>query len=164
MELTSTTTRRVITLVSAAACAVGVIAGGGPAAAQDTLGKLDTVTCRGTSPNIIDLPYSVAINARQIQKPIEHNHVVIYLQQGVTFFAPYTVTGTLSWVSRRSGARGSVPINDTIRRQFIPLYDTPSHDLDLHPGLGPLDVTVQVQPEGRVPTGPVTCVGHFNVI
>lgn len=136
------------------------------AASADTIGRLDDRTCQGTSPNIVDQPYAVSIHAQQQTQPIIHNNVVLYLQEAVTFIAPYQVSGTVSWRNPRTGAHGSRSFTDTVQRyQFLlPLSGPSSYSATIHPGVGPLDVTIYAQPHGMFPVAPVRCTVRFTVI
>ncbi|MGC4935484.1 hypothetical protein ACLQ3C_17590 [Gordonia sp. DT30] len=158
---------RLIAGTVAVATAVGICGGAGAANAEDTLGKLDDHSCQGVSPNIVDLPYVVTIHALQQQQPIIHNNVDLYLSEPVTLLAPYQVTGTLTWRSPVTGQHGSQAFTDSVpRHQFLMPFSSRSDmpELTLHPGVGPLDVTVKAQPKGAVPVAPVTCTVRFDVI
>ena len=165
--MNSTWRNRLVAGALTVATAAGMLIGAGTASADDTLGRLDDRTCQGVSPNIVDLPYSVGIRVQQTQKPIVHNSVTLYLTKPVTFLAPYSASGTLTWRNPVSGQHGSQRFSDTIQRYqllmpFIDMSSMPT--LYLHPGVGPLDVSISAQPKGLVPVAPVTCTVRFTVI
>ena len=114
--MNSTWRNRLVAGALTVATAAGMLIGAGTASADDTLGRLDDRTCQGVSPNIVDLPYSVGIRVQQTQKPIVHNSVTLYLTKPVTFLAPYSASGTLTWRNPVSGQHGSQRFSDTIQR------------------------------------------------
>lgn len=159
-------THRLIRSAAGILTAISIIGGVGHASA-DTIGRSDEKTCTTISPNIVDRPYSVTVRAQQTERPIVHNAITINLLQGVTFLAPYQVTGTVTWHSPVTGQHGTQTFGDTVRRhQFLQPYVNAVNmsALNLHPGVGPLDVTVRVQPHGLFPVGPVSCTQRFTVI
>lgn len=168
-------TRRTFSAVAVAAAATSLILGAGMAHADTTTDPSyrqdDGPTCIGTNPNIIDLPFTIKVTAYQNELRSHHNRLQVTTTMLGSVNAPYTVDLSMRATNTRTRATVSARLTTRVDKIgfLTPFYsgaylDDQPYDGYIHPGVGPVDITVVAQPHGRVPVGPVTCRVHTVVV
>ena len=155
--------------------ATALVVGSGSAHADTnsdpTYRQNDGPTCVGTNPNIIDLPFTIALTAYQNELRSQHNRLQVTAKMLGSVVAPYTVDLALRATNLRTHATVRTTLTARVDKIgfLTPFYgvafiDDRPYDGYIHPGTGPVDITVVAQPHGRVPVGPVTCSVRTTVV
>ncbi|WP_147403941.1 hypothetical protein [Nocardia panacis] len=130
------------------------LAGAGVAAA-DPSGKLVTNGCQGSSPNIIDMPYSGQVIASQYNQA---GSADISVYGGSSIFG-YDTRPTLTWTNLNTGASGSVTGYARVGMPYTANVNFPR----VPTGSGPVRIDVSVANSGFFPVPAVTCSGVVDL-
>ncbi|MGJ0121104.1 hypothetical protein ACQ7HM_18020 [Williamsia sp. MIQD14] len=161
-------TRRTSIMAALVVAATSTVLGAGishaDTATDPSYRQDDGPTCVGTNPNIVDLPFTIKVTAYQNELRSQHNRLQVTTTMLGSVAAPYTVDLSLRATNTRTRATVSATLTTRVDKIgfLTPFYsvaylDDRPYDGYIHPGIGPVDITVVAQPHGRVPVGPVTC-------